>query len=106
MTPLIAIERKWKRLGVDLWITVEPDFIRLMVLSVAKKKRGRGLATRAMKDLARLADRKKKSVVLTPSINMGSNLHRLRKFYRGLGYKASGVKGEMVRERKNYGSRI
>lgn len=72
--------------------------ILLELLRVQEEKRGKGYATWFLTELCRLADETLKTIRLTPSGELGSELPRLIRLYERFDFVQTG--GEMIRQPK------
>jgi GNAT superfamily N-acetyltransferase len=92
------LELKWKH--CDLLFFDLPDELYIAKLAVPKSEQGKGLGTRIMKDVCRFADSQGKVLTLKPSVCYGSNLRRLRRFYKRFGFTTKRCDTEMIRKPK------
>lgn len=86
---LESIENKYTQEGCDLILIYKSSTSSIFLSKIFIKKEGRnkGLGSKAIKDIIQLADKYQLIVALTPSDGWGSNLNRLRKFYKNFGFK-------------------
>lgn len=74
-------------ISVDLTGGRDPNgYVTLHKIEVPEEQRGRGLGTKAMRELLAEADRNGWKLNLTPSNSFGGSVTRLKKFYRNLGF--------------------
>lgn len=84
---IVAIERRWRPLGVLVDADYDGESIYLGRLVVPKVRRCSGIGSRAMTDIAGLADRHRVFVTLIPTKELGADsVVRLRRFYRRFGF--------------------
>lgn len=85
---LSFIEYLSEQAEVDTSHDEKTNTITLNKIVVPKEKRGQGHGSAAMRNLTKHADEHKKRIVLTPDTSFGgSSVSRLKKFYKGHGFK-------------------
>jgi hypothetical protein len=62
------------------------DIVFLDKIVVPEGSREKGMGTKAMNDITRLADQRGKTISLNPSTDFGGNKKRLIEFYKGFGF--------------------
>lgn len=79
--------------------------IKVSRIVVPKEQRGKGIGTKAMRTLNRVADHHEKRSALSPSKDFGGSVPRLKRFYGALGYKPNkgkrkdfAIRETMIRE--------
>lgn len=79
--------------------------IKISRIVVPKEQRGKGIGTKAMRTLNRVADHHEKRSALSPSKDFGGSVPRLKRFYGALGYKPNkgkrkdfAIRETMIRE--------
>lgn len=79
---------KYKKSGVKSHVYINSsDEITLGSIQVEKANRNKGLGSKYMEELISIADENNKSIVLTPSSDLGGTLSRLTSFYKNFGFK-------------------
>lgn len=68
--------------------------IRLASIKVPKEKRNQGFGTKAMQKIVAFADENEMKIFLTPVNDWGSNIARLTKFYKSLGFLSNAGKNK------------
>lgn len=75
--------------GSVVWLTgsAEPDaVVQLDKILIPKEERGKGHASRMMKEIIAEADKQGWSISLTPDGTFGASVSRLKKFYKSFGF--------------------
>jgi GNAT superfamily N-acetyltransferase len=84
------IVAKYKDQGIDIYLTDAPGAITLHTLIVPKAIRRRGVGSQVMRDVAELADKLEKRVLVTPAqrddFHGTTSKERLVKFYKHFGF--------------------
>ena len=75
--------------GVDIWLSYDKftDSVVLSKIVIDKKLRGKGIGSAVMKRITDFADSNGMKVVLTPSSDFGGSVGRLKRFYKGFGFR-------------------
>ena len=85
---LADIERSWESAGIKSSVTENKGTISVGKIVVPEGRRGQGLGTKAMQELADYADKTGQRIVLSPSTDFGgSSKSRLTDFYKRFGFK-------------------
>jgi GNAT superfamily N-acetyltransferase len=85
-----SLEEKYH--GLDLYISVGPEYISLSKIVVSKDQRNIGIGTAVMIELTEFADKHSLYFTLTPDNSFGGSMVRLKKFYKRFGFKTKSVK--------------
>lgn len=99
------MEELESQFDIDLWLDYDP-YVNALVLAkivVDKDKRNESIGTKTMDKICDFADKHELKIYLTPSVDFGGNLSRLKSFYKGFGfvnYKGYRIRQSMVREPK------
>lgn len=82
------LRKEWKEKDVDISIYSRSSnrYVSLSKIEVDKKLRKQGLATKAMKDLIKVADENNLIITLSPTSEFGSSKSRLIEFYKRFGF--------------------
>lgn len=81
------IEGEFPGVVLDLGLSAGGDVLILSRIVVGKENRGKGIGSAVMKRLVAFADRHGLRIGLTPSGDFGGSVGRLKRFYKGFGFK-------------------
>jgi len=82
---------KWRAQGIDLSIFGSEHQAHIYILEVPEELRGKGIASKVMKDITELADYHNITLTVNPSDEFGSDLNRLKQFYGKFDFVPLGV---------------
>lgn len=92
---------------IDLWMSsgtpgdeYSKSIVNLDSIVVPKEKRGSGLGTKAMNKIIDWADENDYIIALTPSKDFGGSVPKLKKFYKGFGFKSNLGRNKDYRSRE------
>ena len=71
---------------IDIDKSEKGNKITISKMVVPKEHRGKGIGTKHLKKILDDADKRKKTVALTPSKDFGGKLGKLKKFYKSHGF--------------------
>ena len=80
------LTKKYEDVIEQLWLYEKDDVIKVSAIVIEPKKRELGYGTKIMKDIIAYADKKKMTVILTPSSDFGGDKKRLTNFYKGFNF--------------------
>lgn len=84
---VVGVEEEFPGVSLDLGLTNSGDVLILSKIVVGKELRGKGIGSEVMRRLVAFADRHGLRIGLTPSGDFGGSVGRLKRFYRGFGFK-------------------
>lgn len=84
---VVEIEKQFPGVSLDLGLSRSGDVLILSKIVVGKESRGKGIGSEVMRRLVAFADRHGLRIGLTPSGDFGGSVGRLKRFYRGFGFK-------------------
>lgn len=81
------MENEFPGVVLDLGLSAGGDVLILSRIVVGKENRGKGIGSAVMRRLVAFADRHGLRIGLTPSGDFGGSVGRLKRFYKGFGFK-------------------
>ena len=81
------MENEFPGVALDLGLSAGGDVLILSRIVVGKENRGKGIGSAVMRRLVAFADRHGLRIGLTPSGDFGGSVGRLKRFYKGFGFK-------------------
>lgn len=84
---VVGVEEEFPGVSLDLGLTNSGDVLILSKIVVGKELRGKGVGSEVMRRLVAFADRHGLRIGLTPSGDFGGSVGRLKRFYKGFGFK-------------------
>jgi len=109
MLKLLSLQGLRKSLEIEypvkLLVEEKGNSIYLDLIFIDEEKRLRGYGTQVMEKILDYADRYRMRIYLTPSSDYGSNLRRLKKFYKRFNFKRARSRlFSMIREPVDFGN--
>ena len=76
-----------KSKDIDVDSSEKKGIITIHKMVVPKEKRGQGIGSSYLKKVTEEADKKGKTIALSPSSDFGGNVNKLKKFYKSHGFQ-------------------